>query len=490
MEADLMIDELGLLSKKFKEKKKLNNEDNQKVYTLLTVVLKDPSLYNSAIDLMTSLPLSNVKAFAEIWRCSDLSTKDKMIEALLGSKSLGTSAGYNRRIEMIRIFTHSSKEAATQLLADIVEKVTSAGMRRPNNQILKVFRKTLMDNGVLFNIDLRSSTMTHRAMSGLATMVLFSLGEAQVGEPCIKTDIKSRFLTWLGTSVARMTIASHLVKELEMYTSGWSEELQRECMKLGVIKTITLTPEETSCVPSIDSRIEQEKTKGNQDLGSIDGQKQGLILVEQKGQGVINEDVVSQGLSHRLNTNEDTDPKQLQRKSIVKRENIKQEAQFDISKHLRLIGNHVTDLEEENRNLRVKLLNAISKSDSLTRRVSDQDERIKSLGDNAHKLGREVQDFSDKVRIGSNKVTELEKTLVSEKQLNVKKLQDLIDQTEQECESVKEQFINNLAYSLGMVYINFMDMKEASMTIELGEHLRYSITKILSILETKGIKFE
>ncbi len=445
---DETIKQLDELSEKYTRNKKLGNKDRQKAEELLKSLFLSADTVVYGYDFMLRLPAESAcKAFVSAWKCEAVDG-DNLVEGLMKNREFDGVAGKYRLVELIRQFIPLDTRVAFVLLVNLAGRLTESGRKKPDVRIVSVFRKKLMDSKELLRIRLGEYGVSPRDISSISALVLMGLIDADAEGASGKKEWKMEFLKWLEQGGSVPTLSPPLVREIEKVTARWPEEIQRECLRLGLIKTV---------VTRIGVKPQAETSRTGQPATPSDG------------------------LEIRVSTGDVNQKEQDPGGSKV------YEERSEALVHLRAVADYVLRLEREFHDVHKSLTNARFECESQRRRLVDQQRLVRELQDKNRNIELECRGLKEKLNAAERRIAELETSLDRQRIAHQREIDRLVEQMDRESQYNLQEFKNELAQSLRLLHADFIDIENETMTAELGEHLRFTIRKIFRLLEGKGV---
>jgi hypothetical protein len=241
---DHVLNQLQMLTEKFKQKKRLNNEESNTAREQLEQFLTNPEYLAQAFKLISYLPPEvSCQALLAAWKAGDREHREKLVKNLLEDRELADREDFKReqslKLSLTKEFITADSQVALRLLIDVADRLTEGGRKPPARQLASQFRRELMDTKKLLDIPLGESNVSSRDISGIAGMVLMGMIEDR--DTCAAMDDtgwKYDFLDWFGGYKSKVTLGGELVSKAEKVTKNWPEDLQRKCVALGLITMV------------------------------------------------------------------------------------------------------------------------------------------------------------------------------------------------------------------------------------------------------------
>ncbi len=420
------------LIEKYKRNSKLSREDGQQAEEIVTKMLLSIDTRHHAFNYMLGVPAKNAcNAFVSAIQEEEIDGIE-LIRGLVEAKEFAGTAGDYRKLELLERFIPFSMEATSILLSDIVKSAGKFGRTKPNSRIVSKLHKKLMTNDALIGLPITELNFSPKETNGLGSILIMGLIKGKKGKSPDTEWIK-RHLNWFKGAETKVALGSEVIAEIEKETVNWPEDLQRECLDLGLTKTVTT-------IIADEDKIKYDNLSGN-----------GLEKEPEK--------VMTDGAS----------------------------IDIGVFRHLEAIKQHIQILDQQVREKDKKISELIVQQERL--RVDNNNLNL-DLTRLKEKFGQqEEQKFllEKKYATASQEAEELREEIKNLKDNQSKEIGRLMIQLDQESEYNLEEFKNMLSQTLKMQYAEFEEVKDEEMTKKLGDHMRYLLSKTFRLLENKGV---
>jgi len=455
-----IIQQLEDLSAKAKKSKKLNKSDGTTVEELLALLLLEPDPMNRGFNFMLALPAVNVtKAFINAWDSASNDWKTDLVRNIISLKEWDSNVGQNREIELIKAFIGHSNDVAMIFLAHFCRSITASGVKKPSAKIIESFNKSVIASNYLCRIPLAEMIINSNDIGFIAAVVLFALSSpVDANDDDLNRD--GIYLDWLSQFSGEMTIPAKLIQELEANTKKWPENLQRRCLQMGLIKTITIPykpeiSEGTTAEIASDRLVPQDSKTTGKNVTNVSNRKD-------------DEKVFPGAGTHSARNDADG---------------------FNPFILLEQVTEYIHSLKSYNQRIK-RELDTLRKTYEVERQQRLQMEeavklseiRIKEIQDNYQKANHDLN-------YSRNLVSEMNIQLEQLHKTSNEKVTGLVDRMDEEVKQVIDEFKNGLTESLRFLNSEFQELSSEEITIEVGEHLRYLLKQVFSVMGRKGISF-
>ncbi|WP_003545349.1 hypothetical protein [Desulfotomaculum nigrificans] len=452
------------LAAKYKQKKKLNNQDKFEAEKYLEDFLQNNSYRTAGYGFMLSLPQDiAASAFLKVWLESDLTYREVLINELIEQKDFDGEAAYNRLIELIKGFAEVSGDVAVRLFAFLSEKLTKSCTDTPANKYVLKVKNALMENGVLLKISPDGQHLTARGKSCIAVLIMYALASKTDGENN-DVGIIQAFVDWLNKLEKLFVISGKIREGLEKSAAKWPVELQRRCHEMGLVSVVTyLHPAKESVRP----------------------EENAVSSVFTSKQPYKPELTDAPNISKKKSS--DNTPNE--RKENDKTETLKNR-DFDPIQSLEQLRNYIDELEKTNKQNLNKICDALAKAEKERDIRLATERKLAETVTVVTKLKEENEKLKAETVQARSIITGLEKQLYDEKLKFENDKNQLFDMLELRPKQQLEQLKNRLQRKLRTDYLDFKLAENEQMTVELGENLRIQLSNVFNILSEEGIEFK
>jgi len=439
-----VIREVEVLSEKYRNNNKLSRVDALKVEESLGLLFMAPETFEVACYLMLKLPSDCAcRALISSLQGGDTERQNK-IDSIVKHKGFNSFSGRCRQLELLKLMIADSKRSAFFLLTHLAEQLTMAGRKKPGSRIVAMFRERMMDNLELLQIPLEKLSVSPRQISNISALVLLGLVDMHRQDPG-SDGKKIKFLEWLAGSGSQPTLSDTFVCEVEKDTASWAEDIQRECVRLGLIRIVTFRTESETQTP--------KKETAKSEIAHVTD-FDGVPKIEQ-GKGTTIWDRSSGPV-----------------------------------RQLEAVAEYLISLEEYLASLKKELHSIQANLDSEKKQRLESQMLVARLKEDNRSLALQNKEMSTGLEAAEKTVLHLEREAENRSKAHREEIDLLLSQMDKETDYNMKEFKNMLAQSLRLQYMNFLEVEDTPMTADLGEHLRYSIRKVFKLLEARGISVE
>ncbi|MGB9804132.1 hypothetical protein [Desulfofundulus sp.] len=448
---DETLKELEVLAAKFKDKKKLNSTDSEIAREKLRLLLESPEYYSRACRLIAILPVDCCQAVLDAWKESSCEQKEKIIQVLLDEPELNGSAGFYRKIKLVATFIPDDYWVALRLLINLSGFLTDGGTKSPGKLFVRLFRKELIETRKLLEIPLEKYDISVRQISGIAAMVLSGMQDEQGSDIAMKTDC----INWLGRCRCKADLGAKLVAEIENITKKWPEDLQRQCHKLGLIKTISYS-------------VRTEKH-----------------VFTELGEKASHRLVHLEKIKEKLPPGHDASPGS---SSDMQKTTAGTCVELNVQTCIDWLTQYIATLEKENASLKGKLNSLEIECQREKMRNKEQEKQLTNLLEVQNQRETLIQELNRQITGLENEKQELLNTLQEESYARKKEVESLKNRIELECNYVLEEFRNRLMDRLSRHYRGYLEAIEKPPTIQLAEYLKFLLDRVFRELINQGVR--
>jgi len=455
---DEVLGQLAELTEKFKRNNRLGTADEKNVREQLQMLLRNAEYVGQACKLIPSLPQESCcQAVLSTWKESDEDYREKLVRLLLKEPTLNGVPGWNRKLALVAEFILVDVRVALRLLIDLSGQLTRSGTKIPGRPFVSRFWKELMATRKLLHIPLGECDVTAEEISGIAAMVLMGLLESQEAGITLGSD----YVNWLGRCRSKARLGSSLVKEVEKVIRTWPEDLQRRCLDLGLIKTVSyrIAPEATAAFVPRDAERQAPCTLAHEENGCSP-----ITAVSPT--------------EHGRGSAEGTKTEQLAAAPLAK---------LNIQMCLEWLTDYVKSLEKKNATLEKRLDDLKTRYEREKMRNTDQEKQIREAREELKRRQSLIDDLNEQLAARERENTELRNSWQEEKLAWKKEREQLIDRIDLESRYVLDEFKNRLSDRLSVHYRGCLEAKEKPPTSELAEYLKATVDRVFRELITQGI---
>jgi hypothetical protein len=465
---DQVLNQLQTLTEKFKQNKRLGDKESKTAREQLELLLTNPEYLDQAFKLIPHLPPEvSCQALLAAWQAGDREYREKLVQILLEDRELADRAELKRKLSLIKEFIPVDSQVALRLLIDVADRLTEGGRTPPARQFVSQFRQELMDTKKLLSIPLGENNISSRDISSIAGMVLMGMIEGR--ETCTMEDTvwKHDFLDWLSGYKSKVTLGQKLVREAEKVTKNWPEDLQRQCVALGLITMVQtqftreqqmesyLRPEHRREVTAVSPEVEKSQIK--------ECPRRAAATLVEMGRNNIQTAPVAQRES---------------------RDGLYTELNSKLC--LEWLAEYIDSIEKENEALR-KNIKLLEEQFNLEKKHRiDRERHIAELQAELQRQQALVHETNEKISMLERETRELQNSLHNEKLAREEEVKHLKERIDRECNYVIEEFKGKLCDRLYIHYKDYLDAKERS-TTEVADHLKYLLERIFRELLNEGI---
>jgi hypothetical protein len=461
---------------KYKEKKKLNNHDKLIAEKILEMLLSESGYRTAGYRYMLELPHDTAgNAFLKVWLDSGKQDRDALVGGLAEYEDFTGEAGYNRLIELIRQFINTSDVVAIRLLAQLGDKMTNSGTKRPPNKYVGRFKDILMDNNELLKLNPATSTPPRDA-EYIAVLVMFGLLLKSKEDGFEDFEWVQSFLQWLGLLQDSYRIPSKIVREIEKETANWPEEIQRRCVEMGLVTVVTTNlyrnvRKETE--PAAETRA-LEKRAGNQPIGA------GVASADNDQNKAGRDDGVKPAGTRESDEKAAVDGTN----EIISAIKNGKDALF----YLQKLGEYIEGLERKQKDLIFRLARTKQEFEAERERRLLAENKLAVVEKNLLEKENKVKMLEFELDGARNKIAEMNDRMLEMERKYESEKAELLEMIEAKSKQSVDQIKNRLVSKLRTDYLDFMQIDGEQMTVELGENLRIQLRNIFTILDEEGIK--
>ncbi|NLK51050.1 MAG: hypothetical protein GX295_01195 [Syntrophomonadaceae bacterium] len=460
---------------KIKSKKKLVIEESKQARQYLAHLIQDTDYFSKGYDFILILPTDvTCPAFVDGWRNSSEKIRNDLIDGLINYKDFTNVSGYNREIELIRLFIPVDLKVARQLLIDLSVKLTKNGIRKPASSYASLFKQKLMDNRSLIQISLHDDSIKQQSINSIVVMVITGL----LTRSEVDSEEALQFFNWLKQYPGEINLASKLLQELEEETRRWPYELQKEGVNIGLLKTIRyfISASEVDNKDTFQKSEEKQTETAADDIASTEDNRKNT-----SGSLEITDQSDFKGKVNPVKT------ELIDGKTVINPLNYKD---FNANEHLQILGHYIGNLERGIEAVEKKLSTEQENYQREIRRNSDLEKlnwEYKKLNTD---LEIQIKQLKNQLDTANKQLNELEEKLTGQITDHKAEVEKLVNQIDSECKYEVEEFKNTLMESLWPYFNDFIQTKDEQATEKLAEFLKTSMRKMFIQLKLKGIMFE
>lgn len=465
------------LAARYKNNKKLTRNDKLEAERALELLLLERSQRSKGYIFMLTLPQDTAgSAFLKAWLESEESEREALVAGLVEHRDFTGEVGYNRLIELIRHFIPESGNVAMRLLLALSDKLTDSGSARPPNKYVARFKSVLMDSNDLLKIPAATKhELSSHQKASIAIVVMCGLLFKGNDDGIRDVEWLRLYLQWLEKLGAPFKLPAKVVQELEKETGKWPEELQRQCVQMGLVTVMTTRlyqGPEGAHLPASEKRVVTDRAASLQKEESeqiADVSEETKKAEEQKTQ-------------ERFERN---------RVAPVSGERGRGQQQirdgFDAIRYLEQLGHYIRSLEEKQKKMSEELFDARLVADGERRKRREFEDKLSEAMKCVQESEFRIKKLQSEIAEAQNRIEELNSQLAEERKKHESETAELLEMIEINSRQAVEQMKNRLASKLRTDFMDFRQVDGEQMTVELGENLRVQLRNIFTLLAEEDI---
>lgn len=465
---------LDELAAKFKKNGKLKKGDCLQAEQYLVSLLQEPEHRDRAYGLMLSLPPDTAgSAFRNVWLESEKENdREALVTGLLNYRDFTGESGYNRLMELCKLFVTFSPVVAYRFLVALSEKLTASGNQKPADKFLAKFKDSLLKSNELLKISPGKYDMTSMEAESLATLILYALLSTEWENPEQDAKWKKIYLKWLDQFGIKPRLS--LINDIQKGTANWPGELQQLGVEIGLLNMVTTKLlNETAVAPALPAESLYDMKKV--DCSGIQPEQSTTAHDRQKTAGKA----VAEKTSDKSKNVSGHD------KSVGIPRHIDK---FNAVLYLDHLREYIQSLEDQIKENRTEFIKARMEADTERKKRVATENRLIEVEKDLNEAQHNIQKVRTELVGERDKVAELSRQLEETKRKHDNEKSDLIEIIEHRSKQAAQQVKNRLVRLMRTEYQDFIQIDNDSMTSELGENLRVQLRNIFRILAEEDIK--
>lgn len=465
------VEMLRNIAHEYRKKKKMSNERKEETLSALEALFREPERLETACDIYASIPADiAAKSFYMAWKESGDEHRLDMTRSIIDSSRLKGTAGYNRQVELIKLFAPTSQEMALFFLTELARNATALGTKVPSSRLATKFRSMLIEKGDMLGLPLETYPINSDERKAILILAVFSMLSVEASRSAKYRGKYLSLLSWLEQPEQRLEIKADIKAEIEKKLKGWPEDLQRKCRDMELVGTITYFVDKG------------EEIKKKDEKAGIRDEREGT------GEDQILPSKATVGYERQ------TEPR---RTSASVPDTQKSKIQETVAGRDEL--SVISDIFFDMRRLMNKLFEDIKKRHEAEMRKKQAElegvsEKSKELVSAVRRLEDIRKDCMQKIKALENEKEILENELDSAK-LKAETVEKDHEEEKKKMSSQagkisvmnQEELRNRVAAALQFHFREFEETENMEMDAEIGDHLRHLVRGIFRTLKANGI---
>ncbi len=320
---------------------------------------------------------------------------------------------------------------------------------------------SLPENKELLKIPLDQHHVDSKAMACVAALILPAMVENRKMDGTEGFELESDFLNWFERCHNKAVPGSKFIAELEGITKNWPADLQRRCVNLGLLRTVSWRVQPAPAIGTKPTVPDAHETHP-----------------QSKSENERNAETSS--INHCTSYG----------RAVIQERADKSRTEMTVQACLEWVLRHTTALEKENAELKHGL--NIAKMEYIKeRRQCDEQEKL--LGEMQKEQKRQndmICNLNEQLSGLEKDKLELQCEFEAERLAWAKDIELLKIRIERESSYVLDEFRNKLCDKLSRYYKECLEASRRPSSNELAEYLKYVVNRVFRELISNGINLE